>query len=650
VYVGRAMPPRSSVLLSAVLALALLVPGTARAQAGAPASRPRPLPPIPPVNGPLAVTVVYPMAGQLLAARDSTFLFGSVGTGRARLTINGVPVDVAPNGAFLAWLPLPSDTAAVFHLVAIRGADSAAVDWPVRLPAPFVPPPGRALWLDSASARPRGTIWAVAGEPIRVSVRAAPGASLVLRLPDGGTVPLAPDTVPEEAYGPFERRPDRLAPLSVTRYVGVMPATALGGPLPPLTARTVPAGPAGAAPAATLVAALGADTEAAALPVRIALVDPAAAPVVVLNADSVLSDTARGVVVGSPLPAGTYHWFFLDGTPAELDGRIGSQVRVRLSATSVAWVSLASVAAVLPAGTPPPAATVRLVRLTPTDSSVDARFSLGARVPFRVDEDDRSITVRLYRAVSDLDFVQYGGTDPLVRRVTWAQPASDECTVTFELSAPVFGWRPRWVGHDLVLEIRRPPVVDPARPLRGLTVAVDPGHPPLGATGPTGLREADATLAVGLELRRQLRRLGARVVMTRTADVPVGLYERTAIAERADADVLVSIHLNALPDGVNPFTNNGTSTYYFFPRASRLALLTQRALVAALGLNNLGLARGDFALVRTPWMPSILTEGAFLMIPRQEAALRTRRFQAAYARGIARGIEAYFRALGRETP
>jgi N-acetylmuramoyl-L-alanine amidase len=643
------MRPRVSAVRLAALVLALASPAAALAQL-APSPHAPPLPPVPEVDGPLAVSVVYPLANQAVMARDSTFIFGSVGTGRAGLTINGAPVVVAPDGAFLAWLPLPDDTMAVFHIVAVAGAASAALDWPVRLPPRFDPPPGRALWLDTASMRPRGRIWGEPGEPIRVSARAAPGASVAVRLPDGRLVPLAPDTGAATPYGPFERRPDRLAPVPVVRFVGTIPAVPLGAPLPALTARDGAADSGAGATTAALVVAHGADTVTTAVPVRVALVDPAAPQVVVLAAEAGPNDSGRSSVVASPTPGGTYHWFFPSGTPAQLDGRVGDQVRVRLSAASAAWVALSDVAALLPAGTPPPATTVRLVRLTPRASSVEARFALGARVPFRVDEDDRTITVLLYGAASDLDFVQYGGADPLVRRVTWAQPASDECTVTFELSAPVFGWRPRWEGRDLVLEIRRPPVIDRARPLAGLTVAVDPGHPPLGATGPTGLKESDATLAVGLALRALLEREGARVVMTRTADSALGLYPRTAIAERADADVLVSIHLNALPDGVNPFANNGTSTYYFFPRASRLAMLTQQALVGELGLRDLGAARGDFALVRTSWMPSILTEGAFLMMPEQESALRTPAFRAAYARGIVLGLEAYFRELAGQVP
>ncbi len=615
-----------------------------------PSPRPLPLPPVQPVDGPLAITVVYPRPdGPPLAAGDSTFLFGSTGSGRSSLRIDGTPVDVAPDGAFLAWLPLPNDTVAVFHLEARRDAAIATLDVRVRLPQRFVPP-GPGLWLDPRSIEPRGGIWAPAGEPIRVSARAAPGAAVSVVLPDGRVVPLAADSTGAPPYGPFERRPGRLAQTPVARFTGSIPAVALGHPLAPLASPGMPRDTLDTSAPAVLVAALGPDTIRTALPARVTLVDPAEPAVVVLDDDTARTGKARGTVIGAPAPHGTYHWFFLDGTRAAADGRVGDQLRLRLSGESVAWVSLAEVGAVLPLGTPAPQTRVHLVRLTPQDSSVEARFALDERVPFRVDEGDRALTVRLYGAASDLDFVQYGGTDRLVRRVTWAQPASDECTVTFELGSPVFGWRARWDGNDVVLDIRRPPEINPSRPLAGRTIAVDPGHPPQGATGPTGLREEDANLAVALALRDILEREGARVVMTRTSDTTLGLYERTGLAERANAEILVSVHNNAFPDGVNPFVNNGTTVYYFHPRAARLALLTEDALLGEMGLRNLGAARGNFALVRTTWMPAILTEGAFLMVPEQENALRTPAFQEAYARGIALGIQAYLRELAASPP
>lgn len=645
-YVAPSMTVPHRYPAAALFAAALLLAPAVSAQVR-PSRRPVALSAIPAVRGTLGVRVVYPAAGTLVAARDSTFVFGSVGNGLARLTIDGHPVAVAANGAFLGFLPLPDDTAASLRIVATLGADSAVLVQRVRLPARAVVHT-QPLWIDAGSVEPRGDRWAEPGEPIRVAVRAAPGASVTLRLPDGRVFPLAADTLRESSPGTFERQaPRQVAPPSL-RYRGVFPAVALGAPLPAVTARDVPRADS-LAPQAKLLAVLGTDTVRTALPLRLALLDPDRLAVVLLSDDTTGTEATDGAVVGAPSPEGTYHWFFRNGTRVAISGRAGDALRVRLSRDASAWVGLDGVAAILPPGTPPPAARVTLVRLAPGAASVAARLALTGRVPFRVDEDDRSVTVRLYGAQSDLDFVQYGGTDRLIPRITWAQPSDEECTVTFELSAPPFGWRARWEGESLVLEIRRPPVVDRLRPLRGRLIAVDPGHPPVGATGPTGLREAEANLAVGLALKGILERAGARVLMTRTADTAIGLYERTTMAEQGNADVLVSIHNNAFPDGVNPWANNGTSTYYFQPRSAPLAFLVQDALVAEMGLRNLGVGRGNFALVRPTWMPAILTEGAFLMIPEQEQGLRTPVFQQAYARGLALGIQAYLRrwASGR---
>ena len=130
----------------------------------------------------------------------------------------------------------------------------------------------------------------------------------------------------------------------------------------------------------------------------------------------------------------------------------------------------------------------------------------------------------------------------------------------------------------------------------------------------------------------------------------MGLTQRVVAAQDTDAEVLVSIHANALPDGVNPFENNGTSVYYFHPRAVELARELNRALVRQFGFPDLGIGRGDLALARPTWLPSALTEGLFLMIPEQEAVLASEDGQWRYARGIVEGIAVFLRrrAEGQE--
>jgi N-acetylmuramoyl-L-alanine amidase len=359
------------------------------------------------------------------------------------------------------------------------------------------------------------------------------------------------------------------------------------------------------------------------------------------NDDTAGLGETDSVTVGRAVPGGTYHWFFPTGTRATVTGRLNDDLRIRLSPEAEAWVPVADAQA-LPPGTPAPSAVVGAVTLTSASDRETLRIPLTQRIPFQVLETETSLTLRLYSAAGDVDWLRYG-RESFVSRLSWAQPERDEVTLTIDLAAPVWGYRARWSRNDLLLEIRRPPRISASHPFRGRTIAVDPGHPPLGATGPTGLREAEANLAVALHLRKMLAAAGARVLLTRTNDTAVDLWERVALANAGNAELLISIHNNALPDGVNPFTNHGTSVFYNQPRSVPLALEVQRSLVRRLRLPDLGISRGDLAVVRPTWMPAILCEGMFLIMPDQETALRSVTGQRRYALGVFEGVGRFLR-------
>ncbi|MEK7773998.1 MAG: N-acetylmuramoyl-L-alanine amidase, partial [Deltaproteobacteria bacterium] len=91
-------------------------------------------------------------------------------------------------------------------------------------------------------------------------------------------------------------------------------------------------------------------------------------------------------------------------------------------------------------------------------------------------------------------------------------------------------------------------------------IVLDPGHggKDPGAIGRGGLKEKDVTLRLGRLLKDRLRgKPGLRIIMTRDTDVFIPLEERTAIANREDADLFVSIHINASPKR----TASGIETY-----------------------------------------------------------------------------------------
>ncbi len=632
------------------------------------------LPPVPSVHGALDLRVIYPPPDALVEVRDSSFLFGSAGTGDARLTVNGSPVHVWPNGAWLAWLPFPQDSLMQFQLEARTLTDSARLTYAVRR---LLPDRGRrsvgAAWVDSLSLAPRGQVWVSRDEYLSLSATAAEGALVRLRLPDGTLVPLTALPQPAEvptAVRVFDRDTTKLeTPLRRDRYVGLLRGKSVGpdpGPvLPrdPFLSRVlaIAAGHCGLDPGCpvaipntqppdsawpTVEVIVGGDTVRARWPLQVSLLDTM--PVIAqFNDDTAGVGTGDSLTVGRALPGGTYHWFFPTGTRAEVIGRRDAELRIRLSGGSDAWVPAAD-ARPLQSGLPVPSGTVGSVRLTPGADRVTLRVPVTQQVPFELIEGDRLLVLHLYGVVGDVNWVRYGPSDSLIRRVTWQQPTADEVTLTLELARPLWGYRAHWEGGDLLLDVRRPPVIDEADPLKGRLIAVDPGHPPAGATGPTGLREAVANLAVAERLRALLTAAGAHVLMTRTTDTPLDLWPRVRHAELGGAEVLVSIHNNALPDGINPFLNNGTSVYYNQSRSVPLARAVQAELVRRLRVRDLGIGRGDLALVRGTWMPSVLTEGLFMILPDQEAALRDPRGQQLYALAVFDGIRSFLRERARE--
>jgi N-acetylmuramoyl-L-alanine amidase len=273
---------------------------------------------------------------------------------------------------------------------------------------------------------------------------------------------------------------------------------------------------------------------------------------------------------------------------------------------------------------------------------------LTRRLPYAVVEGERSLSLLVYGAISRANFLQHGRVDPYIERGEWSQPSDRLFRLDIHLTSMPWGYETYWgEGGELLLRIRRPPTIDPDRPLRGLTVAIDPGHggADRATMGPTALTEADANLWISLPLRELLEARGARVLMTRMTDTTVSLVQRTDMAEAGDADIFISVHNNAFPDGVDPWRNNGTSVYYTHPRAAGLAWATHEELLAELGLRDIGVGRADFHVTRMTWAPAILTETMFMMIPEQEAALRDPAVQRRIAEAHVRGLERWLREL-----
>ena len=200
------------------------------------------------------------------------------------------------------------------------------------------------------------------------------------------------------------------------------------------------------------------------------------------------------------------------------------------------------------------------------------------------------------------------------------------------------------VGHDISDIIG----------LKGKKIAIDPGHggSDSGAIGPTGVMEKNVTMRVSRELKRLLEAEGATVVLTRTTDTEVSdkganataveeLEARCEIANRANADIFLSIHADA-------FTNRevkGTTAYYYAKaseKSKRLADSVRLALIDAIGTLDRGTQTCNFYVVKHTDMPATLVEISFISNADEERMMNSEEGVKNIARGIADGIADYF--------
>ena len=236
-----------------------------------------------------------------------------------------------------------------------------------------------------------------------------------------------------------------------------------------------------------------------------------------------------------------------------------------------------------------------------------------------------------------------------LRELRWEQLDAQTLCLTMYLDSPrIWGYKAEFdEAGSFVFSIYKPPELS----FKGFKVALDPGHggDEFGAIGPTRLAEKEINLTLALQLKTLLEKKGAEVLLTRTEDVTLGLYDRMEMAAEWKADIFVSIHHNALPDGVNPFSRKGLGVYYYHPHSADLGREIHRELLESTGLFNDGFYYGNLAVPRTTYLPTVLIEGAYIMLPEEEMKLRNTDFQKKIVRGIFEGIKSFVKLAAEET-
>ncbi len=355
---------------------------------------------------------------------------------------------------------------------------------------------------------------------------------------------------------------------------------------------------------------------------------------------------------------------------------------------------------------------VRIPVTNEAGSAAVAAVLLAQPLGLTVSLDGSAARVTLSDAVFDFDvgspFVRYDGAAyplvgaPYVARDTLFLPLHWLTDHVPRLLASRYRWDPSLARLD-----ERPPPTAPVpapvptapNPITGLrlahTIVVDPGHGGVdpgnpGLHFPRGLTEKDITLRIGKLLRAELVRRGLNVVLTRATDTLIDLANRPLFC-RADCDLFVSIHINAMPAGRKQALVNGVETYFlsdaktedqkrvaqmendalrfeaapaadgplgfilrdlqlneYLRESARLAELVQSKVAGVHPGEDRGVQQGPFLVLAAARRPSILVEAGFATNRGDGAFLASAQGERKIATAIADAIVAYLLEFERK--
>ena len=353
------------------------------------------------------------------------------------------------------------------------------------------------------------------------------------------------------------------------------------------------------------------------------------------------------------------------------------------------------------------AAQVKNVRMWPAPDNTRLVFDLNGPVDhslFILRNPDRIVIdikrTRINDALNSLRFAPKG----LVKNIRHAKRNSRDVRVVLDLKKQVrpksFLLKPnRNYGHRLVIDLLDEKASKPSKLIpprykhrqRDIIVAIDAGHggDDPGAIGRRGTREKVVVMQIARRLESLLKKeYGMKPVMIRRGDYYVGLKNRVRIARKAKADIFISLHADAFHNR----KAHGTSVFIVSDRgasseAARLLAASEnqsdeiggvdfdgidddllklvlvdmvknstmegsheaaghvlRNLKSVTHLHKSHVEQAGFRVLKTPGIPSLLVETAFISNPKEEKKLRSSRHQQRLAKAILRGVKSYFRA------
>ena len=175
--------------------------------------------------------------------------------------------------------------------------------------------------------------------------------------------------------------------------------------------------------------------------------------------------------------------------------------------------------------------------------------------------------------------------------------------------------------------------------IKNRVVVIDPGHGGLDTGALRGLTlEKDLTLSIAQKVKTILKEAGMKkVLMTRYEDKTLSLEERVEYANKKDADIYVSIHINASVKS----EIKGIETHYYTQSGYKVAQVIHEELLDNVDAEDRGLFKSKFYVINHTKAPAVLLELGFISNEQERSSLTSEKRQTDSAQAIADGIINY---------
>ena len=253
---------------------------------------------------------------------------------------------------------------------------------------------------------------------------------------------------------------------------------------------------------------------------------------------------------------------------------------------------------------------------------------------------------------NNLDFTLYDNYfDPIETKISNKNSAFElplmfvnDLNIKYKNDKPLFGYDVESYEDGYILTVKKTPKINHNRPLKNIKVTLDAGHggSEKGACC-FGLEEKNINLQIVKKLKKEFKKQGAKVYLTRKRDKKVDLYDRISYAKEKDSDILLSIHQNSLPNPKNVDKKHGVGTYYYHPQAKLLAQKIQENLISATKFRDDKVNYASFAITRASLPVSVLIECGYIIRKEEAEKISDKKFQKIIAKAITNGCAQYLK-------